>query len=137
MQQFQVPQYIDIEGKILGPLTIRQTLIVVVAGGIVFLLRFVLEAYLLIPIGAVLGVSALALAFIKINGRPLLDFIASFFTYLLFPRLYIWKKKGIKREKEVYTKEKGDAEEKDIVKPSQEVTDERLRSYVKGQDTIE
>ena len=46
MQQFQVPQYIDLEPKILGPLTLVQSVVVVGAGAFIFILRFLLEIYL-------------------------------------------------------------------------------------------
>ena len=134
MKQFEVPQYIDIEGKILGPLTMRQTLIVAFAAGAVFLLRFVLETYLLIPVGIGLGLLALSLAFIKVNHMTLGDFVMAFLQYMLFPRLYVWKKKGVKREQEVYVKKKvkGDA---GLIEPSLEAAEDKLRAYAQQQDT--
>ena len=36
MRQFTVPQFIDVEDKILGPITVRQFLLLVVGGLIIF-----------------------------------------------------------------------------------------------------
>lgn len=134
MKQFEVPQYIDIEGKILGPLTVRQTLIMAIAAGAVFLLRLVLEDYLLIPAAIGIGVVALALAFVKVNTVPLADFIMLFLQYMMFPRLYVWKKKGTKYKKEIYSKKKA-KEGEYMTEPSPEETAERLRAYAQRQDT--
>lgn len=43
MQQFLVPQFIDVENKIIGPLTVRQFVIFLIAAGFIFLvLKFLL-----------------------------------------------------------------------------------------------
>ena len=37
MQQFVVPQFIDVEDKVIGPVTVRQFLILLVGGGVLFI----------------------------------------------------------------------------------------------------
>lgn len=93
---FQVPQFIEIEDKVFGPLTFKQ--FVYIAGGLG--LSFLLYAYLsqflprmivFIPIAAIVAFS-LALAFYKVNSRPFILVTESAFRYLLTKKLYIWKR---------------------------------------------
>jgi hypothetical protein len=92
--QFNVPQFLDVEDKVIGPLTIKQAAYMGGAGGVIFLIysmvpNFALFILLSIPI-FLLGV---ALAFIKINGRPFINTIVSFIIYMTKPKLFIWKRK--------------------------------------------
>ncbi len=67
--QFPVPQFTDVEDKIIGPLTIKQFGFVF-AAGIVVVLVFTSTKSVLAAIVAFLlvGVPALGIAFAKING---------------------------------------------------------------------
>jgi hypothetical protein len=89
--QFQVPQFIETEDKIVGPFTIRQFIYVGIGGGISAFLYFTVATWLW-AIGTliVLG-GAIALAFVNIEGRPLAKIIASAFGYYWKPQTYIWK----------------------------------------------
>lgn len=93
--RFTVPQFIERESPIIGPLTFRQFIYIGVAGGISFLLYFSLGktnfiAFVLIAI-ALLLVGA-ALAFVRIGGRELPTIAANFFRFFISPKMYIWKK---------------------------------------------
>jgi hypothetical protein len=96
--QFQVPQFIDIEDKIFGPLTFKQFIYVVGgAGGAFIIYKLVPNFYLaLLLITPVVGF-ALALAFYKINDRPFILMLESAFWYLLANKLYLWQKKEKKQ----------------------------------------
>ncbi|HYE22925.1 MAG TPA: PrgI family protein [Candidatus Paceibacterota bacterium] len=90
--EYQVPQFIEVEEKVFGPLSIKQ--FVYVAGG--FGLCAVLVLYLPRIIGIALAIPlaifTLALAFYKVNNRPFLDVLESGFNYYLGSRLYLWKR---------------------------------------------
>ncbi|MEA2113729.1 MAG: PrgI family protein [Patescibacteria group bacterium] len=90
--QFQVPQFIDIEDKIIGPLTLKQFLYLM--GGLMVLafLWLYLELGLFIIIAIPVLLLCLALAFYKINGRPFIYFLGAFITYFTKPKLYLWRK---------------------------------------------
>lgn len=92
MQQFVVPQFIDIETKIFGPITIRQFIIMLVAGLFIFisykLSDFALFIFETVIIIGVFGV----FAFLKINGQPLHYFVMNFIQTLIKPKLRIWQK---------------------------------------------
>jgi len=93
--KFQVPQFIEVEDKIFGPLTLKQFIYVAGGGGLSFIiynyvskLSFVLAIILIIPVAAF----ALALAFYKVNNRAFINVIESAFKYVFSSKLYIWKK---------------------------------------------
>jgi hypothetical protein len=90
--QFRVPQFIDMEDKIIGPFTLRQFAYLLGAGGFAFLLWTVIPIHfiafiLIIPISGLF----IALAFVKVNNRPLLDMIESAVTYYMSNKIYTWK----------------------------------------------
>ena len=95
MSQYQVPQFIDTETKIVGPLTLKQFLYIGVASLISFFLFFILQIWLWFIITAILGVAAAALAFIKFNGRPLPVIVISMVTYFWKPRMYLWQREEV------------------------------------------
>lgn len=92
MQQYQVPQFINIEDRIIGPLTLKQFLYLVGAGAVGLLgwkfLYFPLFLILVVPI----AVLFIALAFGKVDERPLPVVFTNGVNYFLRPRLYLWKK---------------------------------------------
>lgn len=89
--QYQVPQFIDTEDKIVGPFSLRQFLYVgaaVFASGICY---FLVQTWLFFIIALILIGGALALSFIKINGRPLVKVALSAFNFYWRPQAYVWK----------------------------------------------
>lgn len=91
MQQYQVPQFIDVEDKIFGPLTTKQFFYLLGGGGLAFLLWFFLQFWLFILLGAPVITLAVMLAFVKVNGRPFIDTVANYLNYIAKPRLFLWK----------------------------------------------
>lgn len=92
--QFQVPQFIDVEDRVVGPLTWKQFLYLAAGGGILFVLWFILTPLAWIAVAIFVGGLAVAAAFIKVNGRPFLAFIGSVLGFAVKPRQYIWKQPG-------------------------------------------
>ncbi|PIR97959.1 MAG: hypothetical protein COT89_01755 [Candidatus Colwellbacteria bacterium CG10_big_fil_rev_8_21_14_0_10_42_22] len=93
MIQFQVPQFIETEDRIVGPLTLRQFVYVGAAGAISGILLFFLELGLWLFITAILGGIAGFLAFGKFNGRPITYFLVSLFQSIWSPSIYVFKPK--------------------------------------------
>lgn len=95
---FQVPQFIEIEDKVIGPLTFKQFVYLAGGAGLGFLFYVWLGWYLgAIPIILVGGL-ALALAFYKVNDRPFIYVMEAFIRYNLSNKLYIWKKRQVNKE---------------------------------------
>lgn len=93
--QFPVPQFTDVEDRIIGPLTIKQFGIVFAAGAIIFLGYSATKSVLvLIFLGILFGVPAIGLAFARINGRPLYNTIGFFFKFLSSEKILIFHKEA-------------------------------------------
>jgi len=93
VQQFVVPQFIDVEGKIIGPITTRQFVIMLAGGGIIFLsfrfgdFTFFLATTVLVSFFVVL------FAFIKVNSRPFHLFLINFLQTLFMRKmLRVWQR---------------------------------------------
>ncbi len=94
--QFQVPQFIDVEDKIFGPLTFKQFIYIIGGGGLAFVaIRFV-PAPLNWPLAIVAGGIGAAFAFVEIHKKPLIYFVEAAFWYIIHTKLYIWKKRDKK-----------------------------------------
>ena len=105
--RFVVPQFIDIEPKIIGPITPRQFIIIIIGGGLTFLCYklfsfwvFIIATFLFIV--PVFG----AFAFVKFNGRPFHYFILSIIQSVKRPSLRIWRKEYIPEKEAVLPKDK-------------------------------
>ncbi len=91
--QFQVPQFIDTEPKIIGPFTLKQFFYIGGAGALSFLCFFIFTFVLWVIITVFLAAAAAALAFLKINAQPMPIIVTHAVKYLLGPRLYLWRRK--------------------------------------------
>lgn len=96
--EYDVPQFVEEEAKIFGPLTLRDFFIFFG----VFLLSaaffFMFQLWLAIILAAiVIGCSA-ALLLIRVNGRPLYAIVFAAIRFFWAPRLYLWEKEAIKKE---------------------------------------
>ena len=98
--RFQVPQYIEVEDKIFGPLTFKQFIYIAGAIGIAVVLFTLLPKFLAILIAIPVVALGAALAFFKVNDRPFTLIMEDFFKFYLGSRLYIWKKEANKASEE-------------------------------------
>jgi hypothetical protein len=96
MAQYQVPQFIEVEDKIFGPLTLKQFIYLAGAGGLSLIFFTLLPLLLALPlIGLAIGVGS-AFAFYKVNGRPLISAAEHAFSYFMAHKLYLWKQREAK-----------------------------------------
>ncbi len=98
MNQFTVPQFIDVEDKIFGPITPRQFIILLCTGLLCFIFFRLADTTLFIVLTLVFGGFALMLAFAKINGQSFHFFLLNIVENLLRPSLRIWNKLYTKAE---------------------------------------
>jgi len=90
--RFQVPQFIDVEDKILGPLTLKQGIYLAGGGGIIVVLFTLLPKPIAFLLGIPVAAFSAALAFYKINNKSFIYIIEAFVRYFIGEKLYIWKK---------------------------------------------
>ncbi len=110
---FNVPQYIDVEDKIAGPLTAKQLLWMIGMGATLFVFWTVLdkETFYVLAIPVVL--IFVALAFYRPYDQSLISFIGLGISYLFSPKVYSWKRiSSGKIEKIISQTEKEKKEEK-------------------------
>jgi len=90
--KFEVPQFIEVEDKIVGPLTWRQFVYLAGGGGVLIICYVALPRILFGIIGLPIGALAGFLAFHRINNRPFSVFLESAITYFRKSKLYLWRK---------------------------------------------
>jgi len=90
--RFQIPQFIETEVKIVGPLTLTQFLWVAGGSAMLFLLFMFTKGFLFIILAMPIAAIFTALAFLKIDGVPLLTYVSYGLSYILNPKKYIFKK---------------------------------------------
>jgi len=114
--QFQVPQFIETEDKVVGPLTLKQFGYVGGAAIIILLLFFVLDTFLWLVIAGFFGLVGAALAFGKYNGRPLIVLLIAVIDNIWQPKVYVFKpsppKRAVKTKPSLIKIEKGETPEK-------------------------
>jgi hypothetical protein len=90
--RFEVPQFIDVEDKIFGPLTFKQFIYLAGGGGLGYV------AYKLIPfpfwiiVGGGFIIFGLLLAFYKVNNQPFIAVVQNWLTFKIKGKLYIWER---------------------------------------------
>lgn len=93
--QFHIPQYIDIEDKLFGPLTLKQAIYLAGGGGGIYLVWRIIP-YIVVkgPIILVVALLTWALAFYPKEklGKPFIEILEAAFNYSMREKLYTWKK---------------------------------------------
>ena len=90
--RFRVPQFIEVEDKIFGPLTFKQFIYIAGGVGLCVVLFVFLPRFLAIIIGLPIILFAAALAFYKVHNKPFINVVEAFVKYAVTNKLYIWKK---------------------------------------------
>jgi hypothetical protein len=95
---YKVPQFIEVEDKIFGPLTFKQFIYLAGGAGACFILWTFLPKLIAFFLIVGVGGFALALAFYRVNNRPFVILVESYLKYQLAGRLYLWRKEQKPRQ---------------------------------------
>lgn len=129
--RFEVPQFIDVEDKIFGPLTFKQFVYLLGGGGLAYVSYKLIPMPFWIPVSFALVVAALALAFYKLNNRPFIEIAQAWISYQWKGKQFIWKRSPTKPR----------AIEQPIVvpkaSPAQEITADRISSLAQNLDILD
>ena len=87
-----VPQYIDVEDKIAGPLTAKQLGWLILLGIILLVMWNIVSGIAFFIVAFPVVILFLALAFYKPYGQPLGSFVLFGVMYFFRPKVYIWKR---------------------------------------------
>jgi hypothetical protein len=124
--QFLVPQFIDVEDKIIGPITTRQFILILGGLFVLFieysLLRF--QPFLVIGIPTLL--LTLVAAFAKINGMPFHFFLLNMAQTTRRPSIRIWDKGLTDAQLKQYIDQVAPVTEVAPAQTSQRLTQSRL-----------
>lgn len=90
--QYMVPQFIDVEDKIFGPITTRQFIIILIGGTLEFILFKLLSFVTFILVGLPLFALIGTLAFLRVNAQPFHFFLLNLVQTTRRPKLKVWDK---------------------------------------------
>ncbi|HEX9722465.1 MAG TPA: hypothetical protein VGA53_04320 [Candidatus Paceibacterota bacterium] len=99
MAQFETPQFIDREAKVIGPLTFKRAAYLGIPLAVIFALYFVMAAdnfILFVAISILLEGGGVALAFIKLEGKSIPEMIMNALFFLVRPKTFVWKRGNTK-----------------------------------------
>lgn len=93
MESYPIPQFIEQESKIAFFISFRQFFYLVGAGVLCFILYFLLPRFLFFIASFVIGLGAIILAFVTVNGVPIINTILATIGFATGGKNYTWKKK--------------------------------------------
>lgn len=91
--QYTVPQFIEVEDKILGPLSVRQFLILLIGVLSDVALWKMMRLIPFLLVGIPLFSVAVVFTFAKVNGMPFHYFVLNLIQTLRKPKLRVWDKR--------------------------------------------
>lgn len=104
--QYVVPQFIDNEDTIFGPVTARQFIILIATGVIEVILFKLLTLVWFLVFGVPIIMIGGVIAFVRINGQPFHFFILNFIQTFKKPHIRVWDKSLTDAQLREYIKEK-------------------------------
>jgi hypothetical protein len=103
--QFVVPQFIENEDRIIGPVTTRQFLIMLVSCLTIAVFWKLLPFVYFVIVGVLLFTFSLVVAFLKVNGMPFHFFLLNLVQTFQKARVRVWDKTPTEGELQKYIKE--------------------------------
>lgn len=128
---FSVPQFIDVEDKIAGPLTWKQLAWMIGMGAVLLVLFKSFDTVLFFIAGIPVVLIFVAFAFYKPNGFPLTTFVFYAVLFLFRPKVAVWERPSAAKPMPERVEKK--TEEKDT-RPKQ-IDEEKLRELARILDS--
>jgi hypothetical protein len=134
--QYKVPQNIDLEDKVIGPLTLKQFIYLLVAGMLDYLIYSTFTHWIGWVLIVVISGIALAFAFLKVQEQDFGYFLSAFVSFILSPKLFVWTKHTVSQEEDRLPKVNKEEEKDDdqLTKDPKEVRS-RLQVLAEVVDT--
>jgi hypothetical protein len=89
--EYQVPQFIDVEDKLVGPLTLKQFIYLAGTAGLCILLFSYLPSIFALLLSIPIVAFGVTLAFYKINNKPFIEVLEAGFNFYLSKKFMLWK----------------------------------------------
>jgi len=128
---FNVPQFINVEDKIVGPFTSKQLLWLVSMAIVILVLWNTLEKTAFFIAAIPISLIFIAFAFYRPNGQPLTKFVAAGIMFLFRPKLYIWEREAPKTKIITVKKNKTDSE----INKNEAITSEEIGALSRTLDS--
>lgn len=93
-----MPQFIEREDKILGPISVRQFVLIFIACIVLVVLYQITPFYLFIFLALVIGSSTGILGFYEVNGQPFHLFLLHLTETIRDPSLRVWRRNVTKMD---------------------------------------
>lgn len=90
--RFVIPQFIDTEPKIFGPVSVRQFVILLVGGIFIYVFFRILNFLWFIPVGLFIFAASGVIAFAKVNGQSFHYFLLNIADTFKNPKLQVWRR---------------------------------------------
>jgi hypothetical protein len=135
MDRFVAPQFIDVEDKIIGPITTRQFIMMVGGGIIVFIAYKILDTSGFAVVAFLTAILVVVFGFVKINGRRFHEFVKSIIDVLRRPRVRVWHKHVTAMEVTVANRPQKIEEVKTDFQPKKRIRPKKLRDLALIVDT--
>lgn len=132
--RYELPQFIDVEDKLFGPLTFKQFIYLLGGGAICYICYTLFPLSIAIFFMVPVGILSAALAFYKLNTRPFIEVLQNFVSYTLRPKSFLWKRD---------TNQKVEVTQRPVVTPQPEVLyepinlDRRITDISKNLDLLD
>jgi hypothetical protein len=101
--EYQVPQFIEVESKIVGPLTLKQFIYIAGGAGLCIVFFAYLPIVFAFLLSAPIAAFALALSFYKVNGKPFIEVLEAGFNYYTGAKFFLWKHQEPRVQKNIPT----------------------------------
>lgn len=89
---FNVPQFIDVEDKIAGPLTWKQILWMIGMGAVLLTLYNIVDATLFFILAIPIIITFSLFAFYRPSGMSMITFTIHAFLFLFEPKVSVWER---------------------------------------------
>lgn len=90
--RYQVPQFIEFDSKVIGPLSFKQFIYVLGGVGGTYIIYKIFGIFPGIILMIILWALAGSLAFVKVNNKNFVEVLSAGFSYFTKSKLYIWRK---------------------------------------------
>lgn len=100
MARYEIPQFIDVENRIIGPITFKQLIYFFAVAALLAIFWFLLKPLYFFLLAIPTVIVTLLFAFLRIEGRSFFSFFSALFQYMFKPQTFIWKRSRPDIEKE-------------------------------------